>query len=106
MCDEVDSTSKDKASTSGYNFILKLTDRGTIKQMLLQVGWPVKDEVVLADGEPLDVSLRQSTLNGSPLVISFKIRQHLQRHLLAIKVPVQALAQLFFLAVLVKQLSV
>ena len=69
VCDEVDSTSKDKASNSGYNFILKLTDRGTIKQMLLQVGWPVKDEVVLADGEPLEVSLRKSTLNGSPLVI-------------------------------------
>ena len=69
VCDEVDSTSKDKASTSGYNFILKLTDRGTIKQLLLQVGWPVKDEVVLADGEPLDVSLRKTTLNGSPLVI-------------------------------------
>ena len=69
VCDEVDSCNNDKASASGYNFILKLTDRGTIKQLLLQVGWPVKDEVVLADGEPLDVSLRQSTLNGSPLVI-------------------------------------
>lgn len=69
VCDEVDSSNNDKASASGYNFILKLTDRGTIKQLLLQVGWPVKDEVVLADGEPLEVSLRKTTLNGSPLVI-------------------------------------
>ena len=51
------------------HFSLKLTDRGTIKQLLLQAGWPVKDEVALADGEPLDVSLRQTTLHGAPLVI-------------------------------------
>ncbi len=69
VCDEVDSINKDKASDNGYNFILKLTDRGTIKQLLLQTGWPVKDEVALADGEPLDVSLRKETLSGSPLVI-------------------------------------
>ena len=51
------------------HFSLKLTDRGTIKQLLLQAGWPVKDEVALTDGEPLDVSLRQTTLHGAPLVI-------------------------------------
>ena len=52
-----------------FCFMLKLTDRGTIKQLLLQVGWPVKDEVPLADGEPLDVSLRKETLSGKKLVI-------------------------------------
>ena len=62
-------TEYDEGKNGGYLFILKLTDRGTIKQLLLQAGWPVKDEVVLADGEPLDVSLRKETLSGSPLVI-------------------------------------
>lgn len=51
------------------SFMLKLTDRGTIKQLLLQAGWPVKDEVPLVDGEPLDVSLRQTTAAGKPLQI-------------------------------------
>ena len=51
------------------SFVLKLTDRGTIKQLLLQAGWPVKDEVPLVDGEPLDVSLRQTTAAGKPLQI-------------------------------------
>ncbi len=52
-----------------YSFLLKLTDRGTIKQLLLQAGWPVKDEVALADGEPLEVSLRETTRSGRPLQI-------------------------------------
>lgn len=52
-----------------YSFLLKLTDRGTIKQLLLQAGWPVKDEVALADGEPLEVSLRETTSSGRPLQI-------------------------------------
>ena len=52
-----------------HSFLLKLTDRGTIKQLLLQAGWPVKDEVALADGEPLDVSLRETTSSGHPLQI-------------------------------------
>ncbi len=52
-----------------YYFCLHLTDRGTIKQLLLQAGWPVKDEVVLKDGEPLEVSLREQTLGGNNLQI-------------------------------------
>ena len=52
-----------------HSFLLKLTDRGTIKQLLLQAGWPVKDEVALVDGEPLDVSLRETTSSGRPLQI-------------------------------------
>ena len=53
----------------GYSFKLHLTDRGTIKQLLLQAGWPVKDEVILQDGEPLDVSLRETTSSGRTLQI-------------------------------------
>ena len=52
-----------------YSFLIQLTDRGTIKQLLLQAGWPVKDEVALADGEPLEVSLRKTTAAGNPLEI-------------------------------------
>ena len=52
--------------------MLKLTDRGIIKQELLKAGWPVKDDVPLVDGEPLDVSLRETTLSGKP----FSIREY------------------------------
>ncbi|MDD5929471.1 MAG: DEAD/DEAH box helicase [Spirochaetales bacterium] len=55
-----------------YSFLLKLTDRGTIKQLLLQAGWPVKDEVSLTDGEPLDFSLRETTATGR----KFEIREY------------------------------
>ena len=52
-----------------YAYLIKLTDRGTIKQLLLEAGWPVKDEVALTDGEPLSVNLRQTTTGGQPLTI-------------------------------------
>ena len=52
-----------------YAYLIKLTDRGTIKQLLLEAGWPVKDEVALTDGEPLEFNLRQTTASGAPLVI-------------------------------------
>ena len=55
--------------TPELGFLLKLTDRGTVKQLLLQAGWPVKDEVSLADGEPLSVNLRSETLSGKKLEI-------------------------------------
>lgn len=50
-------------------FILLLTDRGTIKQKLIELGWPVKDEVPLKDGEPLEISLREKTESGKDFVI-------------------------------------
>jgi DNA excision repair protein ERCC-3 len=52
-----------------YCFLLKLTDRGTIKQSLLKLGWPVKDDVKLIDGEPLDIQLKSTTSHGNPLII-------------------------------------
>lgn len=52
-----------------YSYILKLTDRGTIKQLLLQTGWPVKDEVPLCDGESLSIHLRERLSNGKELII-------------------------------------
>lgn len=53
-------------------YLIKLTDRGTIKQLLLEAGWPVKDEVVLADGETLDFNLRPTTAGGQ----AFEIRDY------------------------------
>ena len=53
-------------------FRLSLTDRGTIKQELLKLGWPVKDDVPLVDGEPLEINLREKTLSGKP----FNVRQY------------------------------
>lgn len=50
-------------------YLIKLTDRGTIKQLLLEAGWPVKDEVALTDGEPLEINLKTQTSSGAPLVI-------------------------------------
>ena len=51
------------------SFLLKLTDRGTIKQLLLESMWPVKDEVPLSDGEPLEIKLKQICSSNKPLVI-------------------------------------
>lgn len=51
------------------SFLLNLTDRGSVKQKLLEMGWPVKDEVPLIDGEPLEINLRETTLKNQPLVI-------------------------------------
>lgn len=57
---------------SSYAFSLKLVDRGSIKQDLMKLGWPVKDEVPLRDGEPLEVLLREKTLFGH----AFEPRQY------------------------------
>lgn len=61
--------SNDGEKTPQLSFLLKLTDRGTVKQLLLQAGWPVKDEVTLRDGEPLQINLRETTLAGKKLEI-------------------------------------
>ena len=68
---ELDETliENENQKTPELGFLLKLTDRGTVKQLLLQAGWPVKDEVSLADGEPLSVNLRSETLTGKKLEI-------------------------------------
>lgn len=55
-----------------FCFLLKVTERGTIKQELLKILWPVKDDVPLVDGEHLDFSLRQVTRSGKP----FEIRKY------------------------------
>ncbi|MBE6349906.1 MAG: DEAD/DEAH box helicase [Spirochaetaceae bacterium] len=60
----------DETSPTGKQvFRLLLTDRGTIKQELLQLGWPVQDNVPLKDGEPLAVSLRTEMKKGGTLQV-------------------------------------
>ena len=55
-----------------YCFLLNLTDRGTVKQNLLKIGWPVKDDVPLGQGAPLEFQLREKTGSGK----NFQIRKY------------------------------
>ena len=50
-------------------FYIKLVDRGTIKLELIKIGYPVKDEAPLIDGDPLDIKLRETTRSGFGLII-------------------------------------
>lgn len=52
-----------------FRFRVAVLNRGTVKQELLKLGWPVKDEAPLRDGEPLDVSLSPVCRSGKPLAI-------------------------------------
>ena len=51
------------------SFFIKLIDRGTVKQELINLGYPVKDEVPLKKGAPLDITFRETTLSGYSFVI-------------------------------------
>lgn len=53
-------------------FLINLVDRGTIKQELLQLGYPVKDMAPLKEGAPLEVKLKEYTENGAP----FEVRDY------------------------------
>ena len=55
-----------------YCFLLNLTDRGIVKEKLLQLGWPVKDDVPLKDGARLDIRLRETSLAGQ----AFSVRDY------------------------------
>lgn len=53
----------------GEGFLINLVDRGTIKQELLQLGFPVKDMAPLLPGDPLDIQLKEEITNGSAFII-------------------------------------
>jgi DNA excision repair protein ERCC-3 len=53
-------------------FVLKLTDRGTVKQELIKLGWPVQDEAPLREGESLEIGLRDICISGR----SFTLRDY------------------------------
>jgi DNA excision repair protein ERCC-3 len=50
----------------GRSFRLRLVDRGTVKRQLIRLGWPVKDEAPLRDGEALELNLRRVSASGRP----------------------------------------
>ncbi len=50
-------------------FMVNLVDRGTVKLELIRLGYPVKDEAPLLDGDPLAVDMRKTTLSGFELTI-------------------------------------
>jgi DNA excision repair protein ERCC-3 len=49
-------------------FALSLIHRGTLKQELIKLGWPVKDEAPFVEGSPLDIRLRDLSVSGKPFV--------------------------------------
>lgn len=53
-------------------FFVRLFDRGTIKQELLKLGYPVKDEAPLVDGSHLSIGLRETSLTGH----AFNVRDY------------------------------
>ena len=55
-------------------FLVALYDRGTVKQELIQIGYPVQDEAPLLSGEPMDVALRDQTRSGG----TFSVRDYQQ----------------------------
>lgn len=73
---EMPSDSKTDLSENEKKFCFKLnlTDRGIIKQNLIKIGWPVKDDVPLVDGAPLEINLREETLSGK----NFGVREYQQ----------------------------
>ncbi len=50
-------------------FLIRLLDRGTIKQELVRIGYPVKDEAPLVEGQPLAIRVREQTGGGIPFSV-------------------------------------
>jgi DNA excision repair protein ERCC-3 len=60
-------------------FLIRLIDRGTIKQELIKLGYPVKDEAPLVPGDFLAIKLKERTLSEHP----FKVRDYQKESALA-----------------------
>jgi len=54
---------------SGDGFLVRLVDRGTIKAELIRIGFPIVDLAPLKDGDPLEIELREISLDGKPFTI-------------------------------------
>jgi DNA excision repair protein ERCC-3 len=54
---------------SGKGFMVKLTDRGTVKRELIRLGWPVKDEAPFVQGDKLEFSFRNTAMSGLPFTV-------------------------------------
>ncbi len=53
----------------GSGFGLAIESRGTIKYELIKLGWPVKDEAPLKNGDPLDINLKPTMGSGQALAL-------------------------------------
>ena len=53
-------------------FLVALVNRGTIKQELIRIGYPVKDEAPLEEGERIEFSFRETAGSGR----DFKVRDY------------------------------
>jgi len=51
---------------NGNGFLVRLVDRGTVKQELIRHGWPVRDEAPLVSGDNFEIKLRDTSLSGKP----------------------------------------
>jgi DNA excision repair protein ERCC-3 len=49
------------------SFRVATIDRGRLKQLLIRLGWPVRDLAGYVEGEPLAMQLRSTTRGGAPL---------------------------------------
>ncbi|MBN2051346.1 MAG: DEAD/DEAH box helicase [Spirochaetales bacterium] len=56
----------------GDGYTLPLIHRGTVKQLLLEAGYPADDRIPLTTGDPLSFSLREETLQGE----AFSLRDY------------------------------
>ena len=54
---------------TSQGFRLKSIYRGSVKQELIRLGWPVQDEALLIQGEAHDIKLREPDLPVNPLVL-------------------------------------
>lgn len=50
----------------GDSFLIDLVNRGTIKQELIRIGYPVDDRAPLLPGEPVPITLRETARSGKP----------------------------------------
>jgi DNA excision repair protein ERCC-3 len=57
---------EDGTDGDGDGFLISLVDRGTVKQELIHVGYPVDDKAPLLEGDPIEFELRSETLGGKP----------------------------------------
>ncbi len=50
-------------------FFLNAYDRGTVKLLLIKLGYPVDDRIPLKQGDPIELSLREQTISGYPFIL-------------------------------------
>jgi DNA excision repair protein ERCC-3 len=56
-------------SPDGDDFLVALTERGTVKRELIKMGWPALDEAPLSDGAPFPIALKAARTNGAPFAL-------------------------------------